>query len=66
MAGSDLNVDRLRNWSEMLDRRLRFLPFDWRLLAPFFLAGAAVGVLLLGWFVVFVAGQGGEDLEETE
>ena len=42
----------------MLDRRLRFLPFDWLLLAPFFLAGAAAGVLLLGWFVIFVAGRG--------
>ena len=58
MAGSDLNVERPRSWSETLDRRLRLLPFDWRLLAPFFLAGAAAGVLLLGWFVVFVAGRG--------
>ena len=58
MAGSDLNVERPRSWSEKLDRSLRWLPFDWRLLTPFFLLGAAAGVLLLGWFVVFVAGRG--------
>ena len=58
MADSDLNVERPTSWSELLDRSLRFLPFDWRLLAPFFLAGAAAGVLLLAWFVVIVAGSG--------
>ena len=38
--------------------RLRWLPFDWRLLAPFFLLGSAAGVYVLLWFLIVVAGQG--------
>ena len=43
-------------WSRALDRRLGGLPFDWRLLAPFFLAGYAAGLGGVLWFLVFVAG----------
>ena len=38
--------------------RLRWLPFDWRLLTPFFLLGSAAGMCVLLWFLIVVAGQG--------
>ena len=59
MAGSDLNLEKEPAWSEQLDGRLRWLPFNWRLLAPFFLLGSAAGVCVLLWFLIVVAGQGG-------
>ena len=43
-------------WRARLDRQLAWLPFDWRLLAPFFLLGAAGGGLAFLWFLVFVVG----------
>ena len=40
-----------------MDRWLYWLPFDWRLLAPFFLLGVVAGVGVFGWFLVFVVGR---------
>lgn len=59
MADSDLNLEKEPALSEKLDGHLRWLPFDWRLLAPFFLFGSAAGVCVLLWFLIVVAGQGG-------
>ena len=46
-------------WSEKLEGRLRWLPFDWCLIAPFFLLGSAPGVCVLLWFLIVLTGQGG-------
>ncbi len=59
MAVSDLNLPKEQKWSEKLDRRLGWMPFDWRLLAPFFLLGTTAGMAVFLWFLVIVAGQGG-------
>lgn len=54
VAASLLTRSGRRQWSDWLDRRLDWLPFDWRLLAPFFLLGGFAGIAFWAWALIFV------------
>ena len=56
MAVPLLTAASRRVWRQVLDRHSAWLPFDWRLLAPVFLAGAVAGFAALLWALVFIAG----------
>ena len=45
-------------WRSRLDRQLAWLPVDWRLLAPFFLLGAAAGAIAILWLFAVALGHG--------
>ena len=47
-----------RAWSAALDRRLGWLPVDWRLLAPFFALGFAAGSAAVIALLVYAASYG--------
>ena len=56
MAVSLLTAAGRHAWRQVLDRHATWLPFDWRLLAPVFVAGAGAGFAALLWALIFLAG----------